>query len=223
LGSETPTIQHLMTNNTKEEALFEGGRKLPLMEEFYTIQGEGHNMGTAAYFIRIGGCDVGCHWCDTKPSWDATHFPPASADDIAGRAAATPAKTVVVTGGEPSMYPLDYFTKLMQSMGVKTMVETSGAHSLTGVWDWICLSPKKFSPPKPAIYQKAHELKVVIEKEADLKWAERSASLVREDCYLYLQPEWSVADKIMPWLTDYVMKNPRWRISLQSHKYMQIP
>ncbi|MBU1371017.1 MAG: 7-carboxy-7-deazaguanine synthase QueE [Bacteroidetes bacterium] len=210
-----------ITNNTND--LFEDGKKLPLMEEFYTIQGEGYNMGSAAYFIRIGGCDVGCHWCDTKPSWDATHFPPTAAADIAARAAASPAKTVVVTGGEPSMYPLDYFTGLLQELGIKTMVETSGAHPLSGTWNWICLSPKKLSPPKSAIYQKAHELKVVIEKEADLQWAESNAALVREDCLLYLQPEWSVSEKIMPWLTEYVMKHPQWRISLQSHKYMRIP
>jgi len=184
----------------KNNNLFEGGRKLPLMEEFYTIQGEGHNMGSAAYFIRIGGCDVGCHWCDTKPSWDATHFPPTSADEIAERASVFPAKTVVVTGGEPSLYPLDYFTAKMKSF-----------------------SPKKFSPPRKAIYNNAHELKVVIEKQADLEWAEQNAALVNPKCLLYLQPEWSVSEKIMPLLTNYVMQHPQWRISLQSHKYMHIP
>lgn len=208
---------------TDHNNLFEGGRKLPLMEEFYTIQGEGHNMGSAAYFIRIGGCDVGCHWCDTKPSWDAELFPPVSADEIAERAASFPAKTVVVTGGEPSMYPLDYFTGQLRKMGIITMVETSGAHPLSGSWDWICLSPKKFSPPKPDVYNKAHELKVVIEKEADLEWAEKNAKHVNPGCLLYLQPEWSVSEKIMPWLTEYVMHHPKWKISLQSHKYMRIP
>lgn len=203
--------------------LFEHGRKLPLMEEFYTIQGEGHNMGSAAYFIRIGGCDVGCHWCDTKPSWDAELFPPASIDGIVDRAAAFPAKTVVVTGGEPSLYPLDYLTEKLQERGILTMVETSGAHPLSGNWDWICLSPKKFSPPKPAVYNNAHELKVIIEKEADLEWAEKNAKRVNPECLLYLQPEWSVSDNIMPWLTEYVMQHPKWKISLQSHKYMRIP
>lgn len=203
--------------------LFEGGRKLPLMEEFYTLQGEGHNVGSAAYFIRIGGCDVGCHWCDTRPSWDATHFPPVSTDEIIGRAAQYPAKTVVVTGGEPSMYPLAYFTSKLRAGGLKAMVETSGAHILTGEWDWICLSPKKNSPPKPGIYARAHELKVVIEKEADLEWAENNARYVSKDCLLYLQPEWSVSEQIMPWLTNYAMQHPQWRISLQSHKYMHIP
>ncbi|MBU1008786.1 MAG: 7-carboxy-7-deazaguanine synthase QueE [Bacteroidetes bacterium] len=203
--------------------LFEGGRKLPLMEEFYTLQGEGHNVGKAAYFIRIGGCDVGCHWCDTRPSWDATHFPPVSTDEIIERAAQYPAKTVVVTGGEPSMYPLAYFTSKLRASGLKAMVETSGAHVLTGEWDWICLSPKKNSPPKPGIYTRAHELKVVIEKEADLEWAENNARYVSKDCMLYLQPEWSVSEQIMPWLTNYAMQHPQWRISLQSHKYMHIP
>ncbi|MBK9290177.1 MAG: 7-carboxy-7-deazaguanine synthase QueE [Bacteroidetes bacterium] len=206
-----------------ENDLFEGGRKLPLMEEFYTIQGEGHNMGQAAYFIRIGGCDVGCSWCDTKASWNAEVFPPVSADAIAERAAEFPAKTVVVTGGEPSMYPLDYFTTKLKSLGIRTMVETSGAHPLTGQWDWICLSPKKYFPPRPEIYRKAHELKVVIQHQADLEWAERNAAQVHPACLLYLQPEWSVSEHIMPWLTEYVMQHPRWRISLQSHKYMRIP
>ncbi len=205
------------------DPLLEAGKKLPLMEEFYTIQGEGHNMGTAAYFIRIGGCDVGCSWCDTKQSWDAKLFPPTEADDIVERASHFPAKTVVVTGGEPSLYPLDYFTEKLQAEGIKTMVETSGAHTLTGKWDWICLSPKKYSPPKNTIYPKANELKVVIQTKADLEWAEQNARLVSKNCILYLQPEWSVSESIMPWLTDYVMNNPKWRISLQAHKYMRIP
>lgn len=203
--------------------ILEEGKKLPLMEEFYTIQGEGHNMGSAAYFIRIGGCDVGCSWCDTKPSWDAHNFPPVNADEIAERAAAFAAKTVVVTGGEPSLYPLDYFTSKLHQLGVTTMVETSGAHVLSGFWDWVCLSPKKYSPPKPSIYSKAHELKVVIQQKADLDWAEQNAALVGSECYLYLQPEWSVSEQIMPWLTEYVMQHPKWKISLQSHKYMRIP
>ncbi|MCE1202295.1 MAG: 7-carboxy-7-deazaguanine synthase QueE [Bacteroidia bacterium] len=215
-----------MRNSLKEGSasdLLKEGLLLPLMEEFYTIQGEGHNMGQAAYFIRIGGCDVGCHWCDTKASWNAEVFPPASADEIAERAAQYPAKTVVVTGGEPSLYPLDYFTQKLKSIGIRTMVETSGAHPLSGHWDWICLSPKKFAPPRPEIFQSAHELKVVIQHQADIEWAERNAALVHEACLLYLQPEWSVSENIMPWLTEYVMQNPRWRISLQSHKYMRIP
>jgi organic radical activating enzyme len=203
--------------------IFDGGRKLPVMEEFYTLQGEGYNMGKAAYFVRIGGCDVGCSWCDSKESWNAELFPPADIDDVINNVRATPANTVVVTGGEPSLYPLEYFTTKLQSFGIKTMVETSGAHELSGSWDWVCLSPKKFSPPHNSVYKIAHELKVIIQRESDLKWAEQNAALVAGDVPLFLQPEWSVANELMPLLTDFIMKNPRWRMSLQSHKYMGIP
>lgn len=206
-----------------EAALLDGGRKLPVMEEFYTLQGEGYNMGKAAYFVRVGGCDVGCAWCDSKESWNAKLFPPVAVDEVAERAAQTPAKTVVVTGGEPSLYPLDFFTKVLKDKGVTVMLETSGAHPLTGSWDWICLSPKKNSPPRKEIYSRAHELKVIIEKKADLQWAEKNAMLVSQDCKLFLQPEWSVSEDILPLLIDYVMANPQWRISLQAHKYMRIP
>ncbi len=209
--------------NKTEIALLDGGRKLPVMEEFYTLQGEGFNTGKAAYFVRVGGCDVGCAWCDSKESWNAELFPPVPVKEVVKRAAATPAKTVVVTGGEPSLYPLEIFTKALKENGVTVMVETSGAHPLSGSWDWICLSPKKNAPPLKEIYPLAHELKVVIQKEADLQWAEQNAALVSSDCHLFLQPEWSVASKIMETLTDYVMQHPRWRISLQSHKYMGIP
>lgn len=207
----------------KEKDIFDNGRKLPVMEEFYTLQGEGYNMGKAAYFVRIGGCDVGCSWCDSKESWNAELFPPVNVDIIVNNAKSTHADTVVVTGGEPSLYPLDYFTSQLQSNGITTMVETSGAHKLTGVWDWICLSPKKYSPPHRSVYKIAHELKVIIKHEADLKWAELNAEMVHENTLLFLQPEWSMVSKIMPVLTDYIMKNPKWRMSLQSHKYMGIP
>ncbi len=206
-----------------EITLLESGRKLPVMEEFYTLQGEGFNMGKAAYFVRIGGCDVGCAWCDSKESWNAELFPPVPVEEVVKRALATPAKTVVVTGGEPSLYPLDIFTKALKDKGIITMVETSGAHPLTGQWDWICLSPKKNAPPQKAIYARAHELKVVIQKEADLQWAEKNAAQVRPQCHLFLQPEWSVATQIVETLTQYVMAHPQWRISLQAHKYMGIP
>ena len=206
-----------------EVELLEGGRKLPVMEEFYTLQGEGFNTGKAAYFVRIGGCDVGCAWCDSKESWNADLFPPVPVDDVVQRARTIPAKTVVVTGGEPSLYPLDIFTRALKENGITTMVETSGAHRLTGVWDWICLSPKKNSPPRKEIYPLASELKVVIQKEADLAWAEKNAALVPPSCHLFLQPEWSAAKTIMPVLTNYVMQHPQWRISLQAHKYMGIP
>jgi organic radical activating enzyme len=203
--------------------IFDGGKKLPVMEEFYTLQGEGFNMGKAAYFLRIGGCDVGCSWCDIKESWNADLFPPVDIDPVIERAAATPAKTVVVTGGEPSNYPLDYLTTELRKRGVKTMIETSGVSRLTGAWDWICLSPKQFSPPLEETFPRASELKVIIQKHTDLHWAEKNAAKVGSNCLLYLQPEWSVAAEIMETLTNYVMQHPKWRISLQSHKYMGIP
>lgn len=207
----------------KTDSIFEGGRKLPIMEDFYTLQGEGYNMGKAAYFVRIGGCDVGCSWCDTKQSWNAKLFPPVAIEEIIEKAANTPAKTIVVTGGEPSLYPLDYFTDRLRREGVKTMVETSGAYELTGTWDWVCLSPKKQSPPLQHNLDRADELKVIIQKEEDLKWAEENASKVNPECLLFLQPEWSKRDEIMDTLTNYVMANTKWSISLQAHKYMKIP
>ncbi|MFA5418939.1 MAG: 7-carboxy-7-deazaguanine synthase QueE [Bacteroidales bacterium] len=208
---------------TNNENLLEGGKKLPLMEEFYTLQGEGFHMGRAAYFIRVGGCDVGCSWCDSKESWNAQLFPPVSVEQVVSNAASHPAKTVVVTGGEPSMYPMDYLTQALHREGIKTMVETSGAYPLSGSWDWICLSPKKYSPPQKEIYLHANELKVIIQHPGDLEWAERNAAFVSDECMLFLQPEWSKSEEIMEVLTRYVMEHPRWRISLQSHKYMRIP
>ncbi len=210
-----------MTTTTDD--ILEGGRKLPLMEEFYTLQGEGFHMGKAAYFIRVGGCDVGCSWCDSKESWNARLFPPVPVEQVVENAAACPAMTVVVTGGEPSMYPMDYLTGKLHQQGIKTMVETSGAYPLTGQWDWICLSPKKYSPPVKSIYERANELKVIVQHAGDLEWAERNADLVSEKCQLFLQPEWSKSEQIMETLTQYVMQHPKWRISLQSHKYMRIP
>lgn len=208
--------------NSKAD-IFIGGRKLPIMEEFYTLQGEGFQMGKAAYFVRVGGCDVGCTWCDTKESWDANLFPPVDVDPIIERVSKTPAKTIVVTGGEPSRYPLDYFTGCLKKQGVTTMIETAGVMPLTGNWDWICLSPKKYSPPHESVYQIANELKVVIQTAADIEWAEKNALLVNADCMLFLQPEWSKSEEIMETLTTYVMKHPKWRISLQAHKFMLIP
>jgi organic radical activating enzyme len=193
------------------------------MEEFYSIQGEGFHMGTPAYFVRVGGCDVGCSWCDTKESWNAELFPAIELDDTIERAASTPAKTIVVTGGEPSMYPLDFFTRKLKEKGVKTMVETSGAMPLTGTWDWVCLSPKKYSPPHFSVYALANELKVIIQQASDIEWAEKNAILVSLECKLFLQPEWSRAESMMETLTEYVMKHPKWKISLQAHKYMKIP
>jgi organic radical activating enzyme len=192
------------------------------MEAFYTIQGEGSHTGKAAYFIRIGGCDVGCHWCDVKVCWDARSHPPTSTDLIVSEAAKY-AKTVVVTGGEPSMWQLDYICDELQNKGIKTHVETSGAYPLTGSWDWICLSPKKTKLPTEAIYPKAQELKMIIHNKSDFKFAEEQAAKVSENCVLYLQPEWSKREKMIPEIVDYVMANPKWNISLQTHKYLNIP
>lgn len=201
----------------------EKGKMLPLMEEFYTIQGEGYNSGKAAYFIRIGGCDVGCHWCDVKESWDASIHPLTLTDTIVYNCNQYPAKAVVVTGGEPSMYQLDYLTLELKKKNILTYVETSGAYLLTGEWDWICLSPKKTMPPLPSIFDTANELKVIVHNKNDFEWAEKNAVLVNGNCKLYLQPEWSKQEQIMPLIVDYVMNNPKWNISLQTHKYMNIP
>ena len=210
---------------TKESinTLLEQGIMLPLMEEFYTIQGEGYHSGKAAYFIRVGGCDVGCHWCDVKESWDASLHPPTNVDTVVNNALKYPAKAVVVTGGEPSMYNLSYITKLLKSKGIATFIETSGAYPLTGVWDWVCLSPKKTGVPLPENFKKADELKIIVHNKNDFEWAEKNATFVREDCKLFLQPEWSKANEMMPLIVDYVMQHPRWNISLQTHKYMKIP
>jgi organic radical activating enzyme len=203
--------------------LLEKGLTLPLMEDFYTIQGEGFHTGKPAYFTRIGGCDVGCSWCDVKESWNADLWPLTRTDDIIRRVIGNPAKSVVVTGGEPLMYNLNYFCTELKKNGFKTFLETSGSHPLTGEWDWICLSPKKFSPPLEEIYNKADEYKVIIQSKGDFDWAEKNLGRLRKSCKLFLQPEWSKRKIIMQDIVDYVMKNPRWQISLQSHKYMGIP
>jgi len=206
----------------KNDAL-ETGIKLPVMEEFYTIQGEGYHSGKPAYFIRIGGCDVGCHWCDVKESWDATLHPLIDTHSLVVAAAKYPAKAVVITGGEPLMYNLDFLTSELQKKNIQTFVETSGAYPLSGTWNWICLSPKKTNAPLPQLLNIANELKVVIHNKNDFEWAEKNASLVQKNCKLFLQPEWSKIKEIMPQIVAYVMSNPQWNISLQTHKYMNIP
>jgi organic radical activating enzyme len=203
-------------------AMVNKGLMLPLMEEFYTIQGEGYHKGTAAYFIRVGGCDVGCHWCDVKESWNAETHPPTDIGSIVLKAAIN-SDTIVVTGGEPLMWDMGPLTQALKARKVKTHIETSGAYALTGIWDWICLSPKKNKLPSGEIYKKAHELKVIVYNKHDLIFAEEQASKVGQDCILYLQPEWSVREKIIPIIVDYVMKNPKWKVSLQTHKYLNIP
>jgi 7-carboxy-7-deazaguanine synthase len=216
-GSVIPNLSE------EERILFEAGKLLPLMEEFYTIQGEGYNTGKAAYFIRVGGCDVGCHWCDVKESWDASLHPLTLSDKIVANALQYPGRAVVVTGGEPSAYYMEYLTLELKANGINTFIETSGAYLLTGQWDWVCLSPKKNSPPLNENYAKAHELKVIVFNTDDFKWAEEHAAKVSDNCKLYLQPEWSKREKLMPLITDFVMQHPKWMISLQTHKYMNIP
>tara|TARA_B110000305_G_C19396438_1_gene617707 strand:- start:459 stop:1091 length:633 start_codon:yes stop_codon:yes gene_type:complete len=198
------------------------GILLPLMEAFYTIQGEGFYKGSAAYFIRLGGCDVGCHWCDVKESWDPEIHPPTNIENIVNDAKSN-SNTVVVTGGEPLMWNMFPLTRLLNEYKIKTHIETSGAYKLTGNWDWICLSPKKNKNPLNEIYNKANELKVIVYNLNDLEFAENEAQKVNTDCILYLQPEWSNRDKMMPIIVDYVMKNTKWKVSLQTHKYLNIP
>lgn len=200
----------------------ERGEMVPLMEEFYTIQGEGHHTGKAAYFVRIGGCDVGCHWCDVKESWNPKLHPPSAIEPIAENAARY-SKTIVVTGGEPMTWNMKPLTTALHQRGLTIHVETSGAHPLSGSWDWVCLSPKKTMPPQPEYYAIAHELKVIIYNKHDLKWAEEHAARVTPNCLLYLQPEWSKQEKMTPLITEYVMQNPRWQVSLQTHKYLGLP
>lgn len=202
--------------------LVNSGKMLPLMEEFYTIQGEGFHKGTAAYFIRVGGCDVGCHWCDVKESWLFELHPPTDISKIV-KNAVNNSNTIVVTGGEPLTWDMGPLTEQLKAKGVQTHIETSGAYSLTGEWDWICLSPKKIKLPTEEIYSKAHELKCIIYNNNDFKFAEEQALKVNTGCVLYLQPEWSKRDKIMPLIVNYVMANPKWKVSLQTHKYLNIP
>mgnify|MGYP001047858558 CR=1 FL=1 len=209
---------------TKKEQsqLISKGKLLPLMEEFYTIQGEGFHTGKAAYFIRIGGCDVGCHWCDVKESWNAKLHPPTLATTIVENAIKY-ANTVVITGGEPLMWSLDFITSELKKQQIRTHIETSGAYKLSGNWDWVCLSPKKTKLPLEPIYKKSHELKIIISNKHDFIFAEEQAAKVSENCELFLQPEWSKREKMTPSIVDYVMQNPKWKISLQTHKYLNIP
>jgi organic radical activating enzyme len=201
----------------------DAGLQLPVMEHFYTIQGEGGNSGRASYFIRLGGCDVGCTWCDVKESWEAADHPVYSIETCIDWIQQAGAKDVVITGGEPAMYQLAALTSLLQKNSIGRWIDTSGAHPLTGEWDWVCLSPKKFKPCLDDSYKKAHELKVVIANRNDFKWAESHAEKVNKDCQLYLQVEWSRSDKLLPLIISYCKANPKWRISLQTHKYMDIP
>jgi len=206
----------------KLQKYIDSGEILPLMEEFYTIQGEGFHTGKAAYFIRVGGCDVGCHWCDVKESWNADLHPATKTLKIIENVKKH-ANTVVITGGEPLMWNMDFITKNLKKENIKIHIETSGAYPLTGKWDWICLSPKKTKLPLEDIYLKSNELKMIIYNKNDFKFAEEQAKKVNENCELFLQPEWSNREKITPQIVDYVMQNPKWKISLQTHKYLNIP
>lgn len=196
---------------------------LPVMEHFYTIQGEGYHQGRAAYFIRLGGCDVGCVWCDVKDSWDASKHPLLNVESLKSEVKETPAEIVVVTGGEPLMHNLDELTRELKAAGLKTHIETSGAYPLSGHWDWICVSPKKFKAPLPEILPLANELKIVVFNKSDFDWAEKYAEEVSSTCKLYLQPEWDKAAEMTPLIIDYIKSNPKWELSLQLHKYINVP
>lgn len=197
--------------------------KLPVMEHFYTIQGEGYHQGSAAYFIRLGGCDVGCVWCDVKDSWDANKHPLYNTNDLVAEVKKTPAKIVVITGGEPLMHNLKELTHQLQANGLKTHIETSGSHPISGSWDWICLSPKKFKAPLPEIMPLAHELKIIVYNKSDFDWAEKYAALVSTQCRLFLQPEWEKAGEMSPLIIEYIKAQPQWELSLQVHKYINVP
>jgi organic radical activating enzyme len=195
----------------------------PLMEAFYTLQGEGYHSGKPAYFIRLAGCDVGCHWCDVKESWDAGLHKITSIEDIVSGAMAHPSKFAVITGGEPLMHDLTELTDNLIEKKYELAIETSGAYSLSGTWHWICLSPKKFKAPREEFYAVVNELKVIIFNKSDFKWAEEHAAKVNKNCKLYLQVEWSKRDELTLLLIEYVKQNPQWRISVQTHKYLDIP
>lgn len=211
----------MMSNTIAKKPI--SSKTLPVMEAFYTLQGEGAFTGNAAYFIRLGGCDVGCVWCDVKESWDIDAHPHLSIEEIVTEAQKYPARLAVITGGEPLMHSLDTLTTALKEVGFQTNIETSGAHPLSGTWDWICFSPKKFKAPLPEIYAAAHELKIVIYHPSDFEWAEGFAQKVNADCELYLQPEWDKSEKMLPLIIEYIKKNPQWKVSLQTHKFMNIP
>ena len=193
------------------------------MEHFYTLQGEGVHQGKAAYFIRLGGCDVGCVWCDVKDSWDAGKHPLRKIEDLVAEVKNTPAEIVVITGGEPLMYDLTELTGQLHKAGLRTHMETSGSSPLSGSWDWITLSPKKFKAPLPDVIPFANELKVVVFNKSDFDWAEKYASQVSASCKLYLQPEWEKASAVTPMIIEYIKAHPRWQLSLQIHKYINVP
>jgi len=196
---------------------------LPVMEHFYTLQGEGVHQGKAAYFIRLAGCDVGCVWCDVKDSWDSTRHPLLEIDFLVEQVKQAGSPIAVITGGEPLLHDLQELTRQLQDAGFKTHMETSGSSSLSGSWDWITLSPKKFKPPLTEVVIKANELKVVVFNKSDFEWAEKWAAQVSPGCKLYLQPEWDKAALVTPMIIDYIKAHPQWQLSLQIHKYINVP
>lgn len=210
-------------SNRRPDTDFCEGRRLPLVEDFYTIQGEGFHSGKPAYFIRLGGCDVGCSWCDAKYTWNPLSHPLVDTDEIVERAASFEAQAIVITGGEPLLYPLDYLTERLHEHGLEIFLETSGSHPLSGEFDWICLSPKRKQPPLAEAFAAASELKVIVETEEDLRWAEECAAKVGERCMLFMQPEWSRSEQMTPTIVEYVKAHPQWNISIQIHKFMHIP
>ncbi|MBQ3254220.1 MAG: 7-carboxy-7-deazaguanine synthase QueE [Rikenellaceae bacterium] len=210
-------------SNRRPDTDFCEGRRLPLVEDFYTIQGEGFHSGKPAYFIRLGGCDVGCSWCDAKYTWNPLSHPLVATDEIVERAASFEAQAIVITGGEPLLYPLDYLTERLHEHGLEIFLETSGSHPLSGEFDWICLSPKRKQPPLAEAFAVASELKVIVETEEDLRWAEECAAKVGERCMLFMQPEWSRSEQMTPTIVEYVKAHPQWNISIQIHKFMHIP
>lgn len=193
------------------------------MEQFYTLQGEGHHVGTPAYFIRLAGCDVGCVWCDVKESWKTEGYPVHNAEELAEMAHSSGTSVVVITGGEPCMHQLDELTSAIRSRGLKTHIETSGVHPLSGTWDWICFSPKKFGKPLPEIFERADEFKPIVFHVSDLEWAKGFEEQLNDSCMKFLQPEWSKRDGVMPIMLNFLRQNPQWRLSLQTHKYIGIP
>ena len=201
----------------------ENGNLLPLVESFYTIKGEGFHSGKPAYFIRLGGCDVGCSWCDAKDTWNPGKYPPTEIEKIVNEALLFPAQAIVITGGEPLRYPLDMLCNKLAENDLEIFLETSGSQSLSGRFDWVCLSPKKNKHPLKENYQVANELKVIVQDDTDFEWAELNSRRVGKNCKLYLQPEWSQMKIMLPKIIDYVKANPKWNISLQTHKFMQIP
>ena len=203
--------------------LLEGGRKLPLVEDFYTIQGEGYHSGKPAYFIRLGGCDVGCRWCDAKYTWNPKVFPPTPVETIVERASSCAAQAIVITGGEPRLYPLGELTRQLHAKGLEIFIETSGTNPISGEFDWICLSPKRQMPPLEEALRRADELKVIIQTKEDLEWAVECSKRVSRKCRLYLQPEWSVYEQIIGDIVEWGKQNPVWNISIQTHKFMHIP